>query len=203
MKKVFVLAAALVLFAAPAMAAISGSAHDFSAKGWGSSQLCIFCHTPHGADTSVTDAPLWNHAVTGETFTMYSSTSLQGTVDTAPSGRSKLCLSCHDGVTAIDSFGGATGTNKITVTAKIIGTNLSDDHPISITYAAKSDAGGDPFINDVDANGNATDGTYTLPLYGDKVECASCHEVHNENNNGMLLRVNNSGSKLCLTCHIK
>ena len=63
MKKVIVLAAAIALFATPAFALISGTAHDLSSANNASSsitEICVFCHTPHGADTTVTDAPLWN-----------------------------------------------------------------------------------------------------------------------------------------------
>ena len=40
---------------------ITNSAHDFTTKGWNTTgEICVVCHTPHGADTSVTVAPLWN-----------------------------------------------------------------------------------------------------------------------------------------------
>ena len=54
-----------------------------------------------------------------------------------PSGASKLCLSCHDGVTALDSFAGATGTTLIGTIGTGAGdltTDLSSSHPISFTY---------------------------------------------------------------------
>ena len=40
-------------------------------------------------------------------------------------------------------------------------------------------------------------------LFGGKVECSSCHDVHNSYGNDNLLYRDNSGSDLCLTCHIK
>ena len=112
---------------------IVGSAHDFSSKGWGSSEICIFCHAPHN-NANVAGDVLWNHALSTATYTLYSSPSMNATV-TQPGGVSKLCLSCHDGTVAIDSYGARTGTNFVTG-GKNLGTNFSNDHPIGITYDA-------------------------------------------------------------------
>ena len=119
-----------------AIAAISGTDHDFSSRGWGSTEICVFCHAPHNTNTSVAGAPLWNHAVTGATFTMYSSSSLKATMPGQPAGVSKLCLSCHDGVTALDSFGTRTPTAGPITGIANIGTNLGNDHPIGFAYNA-------------------------------------------------------------------
>ena len=45
-----------------------------------------------------------------------------------PDGSSILCLSCHDGTIAIGS------TNNVLPPGSILGTDLSDDHPISFVY---------------------------------------------------------------------
>ena len=68
------LAAGMALLAVPvsSQAAISGTKHDLSAKGWGSTELCVFCHVPHNANKTVTEAPLWNHQSTTATYTLYS-----------------------------------------------------------------------------------------------------------------------------------
>ncbi|MGB3426903.1 MAG: hypothetical protein WBA53_01900, partial [Burkholderiaceae bacterium] len=153
-----------------AMAQIAGTDHDFSTRGWGSTEVCIFCHAPHNTSTAVAGAPLWNHAVTAQTFTMYSSTTLNATMPSQPAGVSKLCLSCHDGLTAIDSFGARTGSVLMTGVANV-GTNLGNDHPIGFSYNAALIAL-DP--------GLKTPPT-TLPRYGatnDTLECATCHNVH-------------------------
>ncbi len=85
---------------------IVGSAHDFNTgigNGWYTSdQICIPCHVPHNADTSVAAAPLWNHEVTVATFTPFSSATMDAIVG-QPDESSKLCLSCHDGTVGIDS----------------------------------------------------------------------------------------------------
>ncbi|VAW90139.1 Cytochrome c family protein [hydrothermal vent metagenome] len=71
-------------------------------------EVCVYCHTPHGANqTSGAGMPLWNRTVdTGLTYQLYTdarATTLQQT-STAPGPASLTCLSCHDGVTAIDSI---------------------------------------------------------------------------------------------------
>ncbi len=176
-------------------AGIAGTKHDLSAKGWGSDQICIFCHTPHNAVTPQL-VPLWNHASTAATFTLYSSSSLQA-VPGQPSNNSKACLSCHDGTIALDSYGTRTGTNFITGSGKL-GTDLKDDHPISFAYnAALATADGG-----LVAPASASQVVAGIPLYDSKLECASCHNVH-DNANGDYLRVNNTGSALCLKCHSK
>lgn len=65
-------------------------------------QICIFCHTPHNARPAV---PLWNKVMPSQAFNMYTSSStLSPTASavTAPGPESLLCLSCHDGRTAIN-----------------------------------------------------------------------------------------------------
>jgi len=52
-----------------------------------------------------------------------------------PDGVSKLCLSCHDGTVALDSYGGVNGSTIITGSA-LLGTDLSTSHPISMKYDA-------------------------------------------------------------------
>ncbi len=67
-------------------------------------EVCVYCHTPHGANPSV-DAPLWNRARSSATYTTYDqlgTSTLTQTV-TAPGPNSITCLSCHDGTLAIDS----------------------------------------------------------------------------------------------------
>ena len=194
---------------------ITNSAHDFSADGWSGGRICIACHTPHNSDTTVSDAPLWNHEITASTFTMYARTSLDGVITGQPDGVSKLCLSCHDGTVALDSFGGATGTSSIPGT-KNLGTDLSNDHPISITFNATTAASDGGLHNPVTTNVTiGTGGTKTktgsidaVMLSNGTVQCSSCHDVHNTFTvpgkvGEPLLKVSKAGSTLCLTCHDK
>ncbi len=207
MKRIITVCSAVVFLSAPAGAAlaqgISGTAHDFSAETWNTSgQLCIVCHTPHNADVSVSSAPLWNHAVTAATFTLYGSATLDATVG-QPDGVSKLCLSCHDGTVAIDSYGGATGTTFMQPTDPgYVGTDISDDHPVSYVYDAAL-ATADGGLYDPTTQNSGLGGTIDQDmLFSTKVQCASCHNAH-DNTNAPFLRKANSGSALCLTCHNK
>ncbi len=193
------LAAGIVL-ALPSLsqaAGITGTKHDLSGYGWGSSELCIFCHTPHNAKT--TDAPLWNHGTTATaSFTLYTSPTLNA-VPSQPTATSKACMSCHDGTVALDTFSTQTGTHFLGGLSKL-GSDLSNDHPISFTYdsALASTDGGlkNP------SSATFVDAAKTIPLFNAKVECASCHSVH-DNTYGAFLRVSNAGSALCLKCHNK
>lgn len=206
------LLSSIFLMAGANAGTIVGSAHDFSMTGWGDTdEICIFCHTPHNADTTVALAPLWNHELTTlNDFTVYSSATLDAVVD-QPDGVSILCLSCHDGTVAVDSFGGRTGTRFITEDSRVyIGKDLSDDHPISFVYDdALADLDGGlfhPSSTEVIIGSDKTKtGTITdIMLFNDKVQCATCHDVHNTFTDGdNLLRISNTASGLCLTCHDK
>lgn len=66
-------------------------------------EVCIYCHTPHGASGDVS-APLWNRTNGGNTYTMYSIPLTSGNTPTQPGVNSLTCLSCHDGTVAIDSI---------------------------------------------------------------------------------------------------
>ena len=196
MKKVLMIAIAAVMFATPAFAAIENSLHDFSADGYGTTEICVFCHTPHNAQ-AIVNAPLWNHENSTANYTPYSSTTLTATVG-QPTSISKLCLSCHDATVAIDSFGTNAGTAANFVTgAPALGTNLADDHPVGFAYDAAL----------VSADGGLNDPTSAAIaplLFANNLECASCHDVHNGiPTNAAMLRIDNTTSGLCLTCHNK
>lgn len=173
---------------------ITGSDHDFKSQTWSGGEICKACHTPHNAK-AVTGAVLWNHRVSVATYTTYTSSTLNATMG-QPSGTSKLCLSCHDGTVALQDFGSVTnGTTFITGTANV-GTDFTNDHPVSFTYNAAL----------VTADGGlkaSTDVNVAKLLFNGQVECASCHDVHNSSGISKLLRVSNAGSALCLTCHNK
>ena len=186
---------------------IVGTKHDFSTSGWSGGEICVACHTPHSADITITDAPLWNHDLSTMTYSLYTSPTLQATT-AQPTGTSKLCLSCHDGTVAYDN---TTNGTKMTGTSAVGSDGLNNDHPISFTYddtlATDDGALHAPSTTAVTI-GSGTDvksGTIaTAMLIGGQVQCATCHDVHNKFTDGAsLLRVTIDGSKLCLTCHNK
>lgn len=135
-------------------------------------EICIFCHTPHGASAeaaSTLRAPLWNRNLSTARYILYDqiwSTSFEAyetnPKPSAPTGYSRLCLSCHDGTIALGTVinppgsgiyyppfemiyptgetpaGGAgtipAGAGITTGDTRVIGTNLQNDHPISFVY---------------------------------------------------------------------
>jgi predicted CXXCH cytochrome family protein len=184
-------------------AAITGSAHDFSTANWNfTGEICQPCHTPHDAGLSVSGSPLWNHQVTSATFQLYASPTFEGAATIAqPSGTSKLCLSCHDGTVALDSSGGFAGGKSFMFSP--LGTDLRGSHPISFTYdsgLAETDKG----LYNPAIKTSGLGGTIGVDLLHEgKLECSSCHDVHNASGEDYLLVKSNAGSALCLTCHNK
>ena len=192
-------------------AQIAGTSHDFSSESWAPAEnrLCVVCHTTHNSN-AIPSAPLWNHELTAVAgYTLYSSATFDGSGSiTNPSASSKLCLSCHDGTVALDSFGGASGSTYLTGSAQlggVSGNNLSTEHPISFVYnSALSTADPGLFDPSVAPSGITITGTIDEDmLFSNKMECASCHDVHNKYGNSHLLKLDNTNSELCLTCHDK
>jgi len=199
---------------------IRNTHHDFGGATWTGNQICVPCHTPHNANLSVTAAPLWNHAITTATYTVYTSPTLNA-IMTQPAGLSKLCLSCHDGTVAIDSFGGLTGTRTMPFRGNF-GTNLRKHHPVSFPYDSAL-AAADGELHDPSTRITALGGTINQDLlFAGRLECASCHDVHVSRGSGNCtdchnshfgtilaegstksLRIDNQNSAFCLTCHVK
>ncbi|MDZ4164840.1 MAG: cytochrome c3 family protein [Smithellaceae bacterium] len=196
-------------------ASVVGSKHDLSTSSTNSP--CAFCHTPHFASAQIA-APLWNRNVKVVTYQMYSSPSIDTTIPGAPAGVSLACLGCHDGAAKQSkehSLLNAPGPRGVPdsnswpncqrchpqmytggLPVKWLGTDLRNDHPISMTYPTTAQDAG--FFLPPDLQKGWSD----IPLYNGKVECASCHNVHDPARTPFL-RVSNSGSTLCYRCHNK
>ncbi|MFQ5696997.1 MAG: cytochrome c3 family protein [Myxococcota bacterium] len=188
-------------YGSQSLAAITGTDHDFSTQGFSGGEICVVCHTPHFSDTTVVDAPLWNHELTTQSFTPYSSATLDAAVG-QPQGISKLCLSCHDGSVAVDAFGGKPGGSFFVPPQDQVGTDLSNDHPISFVFDA-SLASTDGSLFDPTTKSSGLGGTIDQDmLFSGNLECASCHDVHDSGFPEFLVK-SNAGSGLCLTCHDK
>lgn len=216
MKTRLLLAAALLVgLAASAQAnSIVGSKHDLSnsasagrtVKSVTQNQVCVFCHVPHNA---ITNKLLWNRSNTVSTYKIYTSynsanmrTALIATTAVNTGSNSLLCLACHSlssAAAVITNTGNGKAESSITITstqwsAKYLGADLTNDHPIGIDYS-----------NAVLSVANGFKATPPLRFFGSTgtvMECATCHKVH-DSVNGKFLAVNNAGSALCVTCHIK
>ncbi len=195
---------------------IEESAHDFRTSTW-TTELCTVCHAAHSLPEYIVDeAPLWNHVVTTGPFTMYTSPTLDASQSPVPDGISLLCLSCHDGTIALDAYGteptSTTYIQDVNINAHI-GTDLRNDHPISIVYdsaLATTDGGlNDPItttdvIIGITPDDKGPGSIDELLLFDTKVQCSSCHDVHNKFTvDYKLLKISIEGSELCLTCHNK
>lgn len=168
-------------------------------------QICVFCHTPHGASTGIV-APLWNRTISGTTYdntNTYSSSSMEASaaeLAAGPGGNSKICLSCHDGTMAIDKVNVLNGAASVNIPMTVssapvympagtattgftrdLGTSLSNDHPISFTYNSTL-AGYDGELRSPDGTtvGNRVIGGTKpkLPLENNQMQCTTCHDPH-------------------------
>lgn len=169
-------------------------------------QICIFCHTPHSANVAER-APLWSRAFSsGVTFQRYTSATLhirnvpaaQYGAASQPNGSSKLCLSCHDGVSKLgDMFDGSnitmSGSDVISGIASFNpSTNkmLKGHHPVSFVYLTGFNSGSQSGVALPEL---AATGTYRfLPISSaGKVklsdtnrdsngwmQCTTCHDPH-------------------------
>ena len=148
---------------------------------------------------------LWDEEID---VSSYDSPTFNGsTTITDPGASSRLCLSCHDGTVALENFGGiSSGTNFIDASARIggvAGNDMSTEHPISFDYTdalATSDGGLFPPTTTNSGLGSTIDNDM---LFSSRMECASCHDVHNRFGVMHLLKMSNVNSELCLSCHNK
>lgn len=83
-------------------------------------EVCVYCHTPHGANSALIAAPLWNRTFVSNTYTTYdtlNTPTLNGAV-TQPGVNSLTCLSCHDGTVAVDSIVNMPGSGNYSVASQ-------------------------------------------------------------------------------------
>ncbi len=196
-------------------------------------EICVFCHTPHGTNvgqgpiwnrsTANADPYVMYDIVSSNTDSNPSGISAS----------SKACMTCHDGATALNALMNNPGLANAAVTPSgdlslsngniggASGRDLSNDHPIAVAYdgagatSADNKASLNP-LTDINAayvtvkiystdgvTGSVRGATNNATL----IQCESCHDVHGADSAfGVVpsfLRVWNSDSALCLTCHDK
>jgi hypothetical protein len=192
-----------------ALAAVASFASNAMA---GSSKYgCDSCHTAHNAAPETATeygVPLWSNKQLDDqalpTYDLYTgSAKFQslGITMGQPDGPSKLCLGCHDGTYTSGQMFASTDA-------------MARSHPMSFVYdtALFTAAGGDegtlydPAIKPSGLTPNGTVATDMLDTKG-KIQCTSCHEVHNnaahehENENHHMKFDRNL--TLCKSCHNK
>jgi predicted CXXCH cytochrome family protein len=205
---------------------IVGSAHDLSTGA--TPEPCAFCHTPHFANTRIQAPLWNRFVDPNAVFTLYASSSMDTTVtQPSPISRLCLGCHDGVNATTMGSNGYSGSTKHDLVKPpgfpppdhssqpncngchadlafgraskiKTPGTDLSDDHPISMTYPTPAQ---DPKFNPPPDLVNGW-GLGNVRLYQGKVECISCHDVHKPDFAPFLVKPN-TASALCLTCHNK
>lgn len=127
--------------ALPVLSQLSASKHNLTSTGPGgelttdAEELCVFCHTPIGTDTSAA-VPQWNRTLPSpsmyRTYDSLGTSTLTGRV--APVGSvSLVCLSCHDGAQAMSAVINSAGSTT-SIWSSSVGTDLRNDHPIGVQY---------------------------------------------------------------------
>ena len=192
----------------------------------GTSEVCVFCHTPHGANQEAVKfrAPIWNRNLSPAHYQMYDqvwSKSFEAKPNDPghPTGYSRLCLSCHDGTISLGKVINKAGSGGLNSTpyemeyptgqppagppgsmpvgdgvnaqaTRVLGRDLRNDHPISMTFDSELLSKDSEFVNPGPpvrrpltqstptplaplrrATGNNTD-------VFDSVQCTSCHNPH-------------------------
>lgn len=256
----------LTLYSGISHSGVAGSKHDLSIGGTGlfsydTEEVCVFCHTPHGANSGIrpslvlnassgyqegSSPPflLWNRSrptLPGTTpyFSIYTSSSLDVSVGEIRA-YSILCLSCHDGISALNVLANPPGATEgpvepfwiqnpdgYTMFAQVFNStsttgwgpnigdresssdliNLSNDHPISFDYPQ---VGEHPDVPQglVPRTGDYV-GVPAVRLFSNpsgqvvSMECSTCHDVHNEGEDGAFLTLTIQNSALCTNCHNK
>jgi len=224
MKKILVVAlvvAVALLGASAAFATVANSKHDLSSASTntlayhvtaGGLSACQYCHTPHGSNTVMAAAPIWNRTAGTSTITMYATGSgnktIGGTTMNGAIGAISLaCLSCHDGtISVVNTFAngnytGAAAAGNVSAAGLITGLpliaesgNLTNDHPVGmvVTDGTATVAGLDTLANMKTAK---------FLFFGasqDTMECGTCHDPH-DTTNAPFLRA--SLNTICVTCH--
>ena len=140
------------------LSSVGQQALNIATGGTATTEVCVFCHTPHGANLSAPGAaPLWNRSVpTTGSYTMYNSPNFEETSN-GPVGVSLACLSCHDGSIALDALINAPGSGGFR------SDNLADGGNDSIGLI--SNAAGSAFL-DGSLTMNNTQRTDTGTNYG-------------------------------------
>ena len=171
MKKVL-LTVAMVFAASSAFAAagnVSSTKHNLASTGTSSykgtsDQVCKYCHVPHNPQIN---APLWSRNGNPATVTAYTNAaSMNATPSTTPGATTAMCLNCHNAAPVAQTVASISLGATISTSAQI-GTDLTNDHPVSFLY--------DSALVAADGGGIVAS---PLPLFGasaNQMECATCH----------------------------
>jgi len=203
---------------AAGITSIVNTPHNLNTTDYGivvqNGEVCRPCHTAHFADKLTPNYRLWNHNVDiTKSYTLYGTSSGYVGLDTA----SRLCLSCHDGSIAVDAYGSSNGpSGSVGAGSHFMepdnqigaGGDLKKDHPVGVLYAGwdgTAYAVGGRLVDPSTWTGTTKPSLKKTSVTGQYiVGCTTCHSAHNSAAAyGKFLRVDNTGSALCLMCHAK
>ncbi len=177
-----------------AEAGLEGSGHDLRIQGT-SEPACMFCHLPH---KEAEEPPLWDKETKKRSWPLKA-------LKKEKVSAAKLCLSCHDGNIAGDvtAFIPSEELRKEKYIMRkgfhtVHGAGLFDDdygadHPVGISLKKMARHNADL----------RTEPHSALKLKKGRIDCTTCHSVHVETPYKGFLVMDNTGSDLCLGCHIK
>ncbi|MEC4678689.1 MAG: cytochrome c3 family protein [Nitrospirota bacterium] len=161
----------------------------------GISLACLSCHDGTVAVDSVLKPPKF-HAIVD------AGVKHRMTLEGEPGTDS--CSKCHN--RSEGAYGGVSGAHDATI--RYFTKDLRDDHAFSMVYPSLDidPQFNQPMILKADGGRMFANGVQTFE--GDKVQCASCHDIHSPDEKNLegrdpFLRTSNRGSALCLTCHQK
>ena len=232
MKKLFIfLVVAVLLLGATAAFAVDGPHAQITSQ----VSVCMVCHLPHsGGNAGLSGAPLWAKKFGPSGVASYTTygTTVSGSNITTVNGLSKACLSCHDGTIGVgivvkknalgqdvetDYGADLVPTNDVDANGvlnpsafqtsynPIIGTDLSNDHPVSVQWTGAVTLAGlpAPASSTRGPDTSLGNGSY-FPLFNGYLECGSCHDPHKVNptlslNDDRYLR--DAKAKICTSCH--
>jgi len=172
---------------------LAGSKHDFVRLGIAADQRCMPCHAPKRSEAELEGALWETGANAARRYKLYDGS------PGVPGAASMVCLSCHDGSSALDAFGGMDGQVDLAGLATrdgVIGRDddLSGDHPVGVPF---------PEFDRAFRSRAGVEGPGFVVLPEGRVECVSCHDPHGQYGIPKLLVKSNVRSALCLTCHRK
>lgn len=189
---------------------IAGTVHDRNAHRPGAQDhVCSMCHTPRSM--ALPRPPRWGGGT--PVYGVYAAFNLDE-AGRRPGPASRVCLSCHDGTVGSTDYSGAMGRFKHQeVVAIEKATAESSGHPFGVAYDSDLSRR-DPSMFDPETHpviiGSTKIRVGTVAsqmLVLGRLECTSCHDVHNRYTVGVsnkgLTRVSMVGSRLCLECHAK
>lgn len=176
-------------------AGLEGSKHDLRISG-APEPPCIFCHLPH---KEAEEPPLWDKETEKRSWPLK-------TLKKEKVSAAKICLSCHDGNIAQDitafipseeirkeRYLLQKGFHTVHGASLWFDDEYGADHPVGISLRKiahhRPDLRPEPHT--------------ALKLKKGRIDCTTCHSVHAETPYKGFLVMDNSGSDLCLGCHIK